>query len=103
LCALQPDYLCLQDIVALSQLCVLSLKPIDFRGLRAELGLENLDAPLAVLCLVLQLTLHGSELIVARCTYGVGLRRFGRALAMPPPAVSSSVRATDGTEALALA
>lgn len=55
---LQPSYFELEDIVALTLLGVLGLKPINLTGLGAELGLENLDSALADPCPSCQLVLR---------------------------------------------
>jgi hypothetical protein len=61
---LQPGHFELEDIVVLTLLGVLGLKPINLTGLGAELGLENLDTPLTDFCLGLELTLNSLQLVL---------------------------------------
>ena len=71
---LQPSYFELEDIVALTLLGVLGLKPINLTGLGAELGLENLDTALADLRPSCQLALQCLQFILDN--YGSGVSRY---------------------------
>jgi hypothetical protein len=70
---LQPGYFELEDIVALTLLGFLGLKPINLTGLGAELGLENLDTALADLCFAFELTLNSLRLVLGNYGSGVSL------------------------------
>lgn len=72
---LQPGYFELEDIVALTLLGVLGLKPINLTGLGAELGLENLDTPLTLPCPSCQLALQSLQLVLGNYGSGVSLYR----------------------------
>jgi hypothetical protein len=74
---LQPSYFELEDIVALTLLGVLGLKPINLTGLGAEFGLENLDPALADFCLGFELTLNSLQLVLGNYGSGVSLYRHG--------------------------
>ena len=74
---LQPGYFELEDIVALTLLAVLGLKPINLTGLGAELRLENVDTPLTDPCPSCQLALRSLQLVLGNYGSGVSLYRHG--------------------------
>ena len=93
--ALQPGYFELEDIVALTLLGVLGLKPINLTGLGAELGLENLDPALADLRLSCQLALRSLQLVLDNYGSGVSRYRQGRTAGSSTYPVPLPVAAAD--------
>ena len=100
---LQPSYFELEDIVALTLLGVLRLKPINLTGLGAELGLENLATALPDFCLGFDLTLNSLQLVLENFGSGVSLYRHGGTAGSSTYTIPRPVAAADGTEALTFA
>ena len=92
---LQPGYFELEDIVALTLLGVLGLKPINLTGLGAELGLENLDPALADPCPSCQLERRSLQLVLGNYSSGVSLYRHCGTARSSTYTVPLPVAATD--------
>ncbi len=92
---LQPGYFELEDIVALTLLGVLGLKPIDLKRLGAELGLENLATALADFCLGLELTLNSLQLVRGNYGSSVSLYRHSGTAGSSTYTIPFPVAATD--------
>lgn len=92
---LEPGYFELEDVVALTLLGVLGLKPINFTGLGAELGHENLDSALADFCLGFELTLNSFQLVLGNYGSSVSLYRHSGTAGSSTCTIPFPVAATD--------
>ncbi|MCD5341550.1 hypothetical protein LR392_04820 [Arthrobacter sp. AK04] len=97
---LQPGYFELEDIVALTLLGIVGLKPINLTGLGAELGLENLDPALADLCPSCQLVLQSLQLVLGKYGSDISSYRRGGTAGSSTYTVPFPVAAADRTEPL---